>query len=630
MNNEDEQRVILRDVESYQDVQNPVRFGVTEIEEQLTPLQLLIEAGDYDGAFHRLQTHPHEILPIELKIGQKGRSLTALHLACESGECPFDLIQALIAAEPLSVAMRDKDGNTPLHMACASENAYDANLIAMLVAVFPQAVLMHDTVDQSTPLHMLLLMGGDINMTSLSIILDVAYSRMAGLPDAWVPVIDFIMSPLETTVPIAAQYPPIITQVIREMAIKDPYAFPAFLRPFLNLPAPELTEGRLQMIDNQKKILLMLDIKKQTPLHTATVRGLPLQVVKKLINESRYQGAHEAARMMERKFRFPLHYSGVYGMPIEAIKPIFDLNKDAVHMYDFYRLLPVQMTYLCIVNSFEDRKLELKGSRNDPSIPIETFFNTESACHLYNKVDFFLRMTYTGSYDNIPGKEWRVVHAAMATRMQPLFIRAAIDLHPWQIHERDENFNLPIHLASKISYQPEGNDDEHFWAAKDIAKEFIHFRLVPEDRERDVPIAICLKYFPGGARHRDKEGCLPLHTAVSTGKAWIEGVKQLVMAAPMALTVRDGKHHMYPVLLAAMEENNTLDVVFRLLQANPTVVQCGTSHLSVSSLQQSPLYTMIPGNVSTEVGEDDRNSPVLPESDKKPSPLRSIAKKQKI
>ena len=630
MNNEDEQGVILRDVESYQNVQNHVGFGVTEIEEQLTPLQLLIEAGDYEGAYSRLQTHPHEILPVEHKIGHKGRSLTALHLACESGECPFDLIQALIAAEPLSVAMKDKDGNTPLHMACASENAYDANLIAMLVAVFPQAVLMHDSVDQSTPLHMLLLMGGDINMTSLSIILDVAYSRMAGLPDAWVPVIDFIMTPLETTVPIAAQYPPIITQVIREMAIEDPYTFPAFLRPFLNLPAPEISEGRLQMFDDQKKILLMLDIKEQTPLHTATIRGLSLQVVKKLINETRYQGAHEAARVMERKLRCPLHYSGVYGMPIEAIKPIFDLNKDAVHMYDFYRLIPVQMAYLCVVNSFEDRKFELNGSRNDPNIPTETLFKTESAYDLYNKVAFFLRLTYTGSYDAIPGKVWRVVHAAMATRVQPLFIRAAIDLHTWQIYERDENFNLPIHLASKLSYQPEGNDDEHFWAAKNIAKEFIHFRLVPEDREHDVPIAICLKYFPGGARCLDTEGCLPLHYAVSTGKAWIEGVKQLVMAAPMTLIARDGKHYMYPVMLAAMEENNTLDVVFRLLQANPTVVQCGNSQRLVPSLHQAQRHTSTPGNVTTGIGEDGRSSPGLLESDRKPSPLPSISKKQKL
>jgi ankyrin repeat protein len=616
--------VILRDVEVHQEAQNP-GFGVTEVEDPLTQLQLLIEAGDYDAASLRLQTHSHEILPVESVAGCKGRNLTALHLACESGDCPFDLIQHIIAVQPMVVAMKDTDGNTPLHMACASEHAYNPNLIATLVAAFPQAVLMQDKVEHSTPLHMLLLMGGEVNLTSLSIILDVAYSRMAALPDTWVPVLDFIITSLDTTVQIAAQYPPIVTQVIREMAINNPFAFPPFLRPFLNLPAPETSEGRLQMFDDQKKILLMVDIKKQTPLHTATVRGLSVQVVKKLLNAARYQGAHEAACVIERKLRYPLHYAGVYGMPIEAIKLIFDLNKDAVHLYEWYRLLPVQMTYLCLVNSFEDRKLELTSAREDRNSPIEDFFKYDTACALYKKVEFFLRLTHTNSYEDVPGKDWRVVHAAMAVRVPPLFIRAAIDLHPWQIRERDENLNLPLHLSSKIHYQSVGCDDEHIWAHKDVAKEYVHFRLVKEDRERDAPIAICLKYFPDGARYLDAEGSLPLHCAVRTGKGWIEGVKQLISVEPMALQSKDGVYGMYPFMLAAMEDNNTLDMVFRLLQANPSVVEGGI--FTRCSLQMKQYASM-------KVDVEDCKRPTVvhndDENDRKPPALPSLLKKQKI
>jgi hypothetical protein len=149
--------------------------------------------------------------------------------------------------------------------------------------------------------------------------------------------------------------------------------------------------------------------------------------------------------------------------------------------------------------------------------------------------------------------------------------------------------------------------------------------LVKEDRERDAPIAICLKYFPDGARYLDAEGSLPLHCAVRTGKGWIEGVKQLISVEPMALQSRDGVYGMYPFMLAAMEDNNTLDMVFRLLQANPSVVEGGI--FTRCSLQMKQYASM-------KVDVEDCKRPTVvhndDEDDRKPPALPSLLKKQKI
>mmetsp|Transcript_10706 Transcript_10706/g.15282 ORF Transcript_10706/g.15282 Transcript_10706/m.15282 type:complete len:112 (+) Transcript_10706:154-489(+) len=69
--------------------------GIQEIEDELTPLQLHIENGEWETALIRLRAHPDEILPSSKK--HNGRALTALHLACESGECPFPLIVGILS-----------------------------------------------------------------------------------------------------------------------------------------------------------------------------------------------------------------------------------------------------------------------------------------------------------------------------------------------------------------------------------------------------------------------------------------------------------------------------------------------------------------------------------------------------
>eukprot|EP00542_Grammatophora_oceanica_P000539 CAMPEP_0194063500 /NCGR_PEP_ID=MMETSP0009_2-20130614/80511_1 /TAXON_ID=210454 /ORGANISM="Grammatophora oceanica, Strain CCMP 410" /LENGTH=109 /DNA_ID=CAMNT_0038715641 /DNA_START=7 /DNA_END=333 /DNA_ORIENTATION=- len=109
-------------------------------------------------------------------------------------------------------------------------------------------------------------------MTCLTMVLDVAYSKMAGLPPTYVPALEFAGSDLETSVSIAALYPLVLIEAIHEIAINDPCAFPTFLRPFLHLRSPSRPpeEIPLEPFENQMRILLVQDAKQQTPLHSAT------------------------------------------------------------------------------------------------------------------------------------------------------------------------------------------------------------------------------------------------------------------------------------------------------------------------------------------------------------------------
>jgi hypothetical protein len=304
------------------------------LEDELTQLQLHIENGEWEEAMERTLSHPDEIMPT-LSQGGNGRALTALHLACETGECPLALLKNILTVRPQVAGMVDRDGNTPLHNACGGQFAYDPVVVSLLLIAYPQAVLMQESIDQSTPLHLLLVLGGDVNVTCVRMLLDVAYSKVAGLPLDYVPIQDFCGHDLAASVLIAASYPPLIIEMVHQIAIDDPYSFPKFLHSFIPLPAPTTLDVGPQLLEGQARLLMIRECKLQTPLHSACARGCNLDVVRLLTNEERYPGAHEAARSTDHKTRTPIFYAGCYGVPFEAIHLLFDLYPEAVRRLEF-------------------------------------------------------------------------------------------------------------------------------------------------------------------------------------------------------------------------------------------------------------------------------------------------------
>ena len=96
-------------------------------------------------------------------------------------------------------------------------------------------------------------------------------------------------------------------------------------------------------------------------------------------------------------------------------------------------------------------------------------------------------------------------------------------------------------------------------------------------RDKKNEILQILKACPESARRRDKDGNLPLHLAVSSGKKWECGVHTLLQAFPEALRMRDCQHCLFPFMLAARGERHDVDVTFELLRADPSCLSNVTS-----------------------------------------------------
>mmetsp|Transcript_43575 Transcript_43575/g.64673 ORF Transcript_43575/g.64673 Transcript_43575/m.64673 type:complete len:677 (-) Transcript_43575:85-2115(-) len=596
--------VILRDDEMPVPQQNPQHAfdGIQEQEDELTVLQQYVDTEQWEATLLRLASHPHEVHHPKAQPGSKSSGMTALHLCLESASCPLALIQAILTRKPLTAAMRDRHGNTPLHIACAGEHAYNPFVIGTLLAAYPQAALIQEDVDGATPLHLLLtLCGGEADEACLAMLLDVAYSRVAGLPPSFVPLVDLICSPVsEESLEICANYPPIIPQLVKQMMIQNPLEFAKCLDTFLLLPAAthdSLMTIRPQLLHKDQPKLLLIQTKKgQTPLHTTCAKGSSLPVLKHIIDNERYPGAHDAARILEWKSRYPLWYAGCYQMPLDAIKKVFDLYPEAIRHIESYRMLHPHISYVApgIHGVRDARKLELVGQRDDPSADPRGFFKVEMGYKIYQVTEFMTRLTYHESYEDPPPRctRWRMVHAVAAIPSPPQLIRCAVNLNKWQLRERDEDLNLPVHLACKNRYR-EGNDEIHYWCLNGINRDRIHHFLEPETKERDNPITILTEAYPKGASHLDASSCLPLHLAVSTGKQWDEGVASLVQAAPQALNTRCGRFNLYPFLIAATSDCNTLDTLFRLMLQTPTLVQHGLRRTETKTSPMAGMATTI-------------------------------------
>lgn len=557
--------------------------SVQEIEDELTQLQLHIENGEWEESMQRIRSHPDEIMPTRSR-GGNGRALTALHLACESGECPIPLLIAMLARRPQAAALVDRDGNTPLHNACASQFAYDAVALCFLLIAYPQATLMKESIEQSTPLHLLLVLGGNVNLTCVRLLLDVGYSAVAGLPRTYVPQEEFNVEELTTNLLTAANYPPLVINVMRDFAINNPYSCPKYLQPFIQLPAPDTLDVGPQLVDDQHKLLLIQECKLQTPLHSACARGLDTDVLRLLLCDLRYPGAHAAAKKKDRKDRHPLFYAACYGVPLEAVKLIYDLNPEAAYHYESYNILPLHVSYITPAYTNEDRAFEITRIRDDPSTPIEGFFKMQTAIPMWRTYEFFLRLTYHCSYrDPPPGRsKWRILHSLGSVPSPHHFVRCAIKLYPWQLRERDEDGYLPLQLAA-MCQRPRGIDENQYWLPQGINKKALYVRCLREDRVHDNTISIFLEGDRGTASVLDKDMRLPLHWAIETGKQWDEGIQSLVDAAPLALATRDGQRHLYPFMMAAITGN--LSLTFRIIIANPMVLQSGIVHQVQISLK---------------------------------------------
>ena len=170
-------------------------------------------------------------------------------------------------------------------------------------------------------------------------------------------------------------------------------------------------------------------------------------------------------------------------------------------------------------------------------------------------------------------KKWRVVHALAYTGCPPEVARLAVCLYPEQVRQRDQNGDLPLHIAvrsgSSSSQWDAVEDDAHAVAdieslagndGDDRGVDPITGRVVRQSTLSYTPecppvIKALLDSYPHAAACADGNGRLPLNLALVSGRTWRSGIAEILGACPDALFgTRDTATHLAPFMLAAVDQ----------------------------------------------------------------------------
>ena len=170
-------------------------------------------------------------------------------------------------------------------------------------------------------------------------------------------------------------------------------------------------------------------------------------------------------------------------------------------------------------------------------------------------------------------RKWRVVHTLAKTGCPSEVARLAVCLYPEQVRQRDENDDLPLHIAvrssSSSSQWDATEDDAHALAdieslAGDAGGErevnSVTGQVVRQSSLSYIPacapvIKALLESYPHAAACADGNGRLPLNLALVTGRTWRSGIADILEACPDALFgTRDTATRLAPFMLAAVDQ----------------------------------------------------------------------------
>ena len=174
------------------------------------------------------------------------------------------------------------------------------------------------------------------------------------------------------------------------------------------------------------------------------------------------------------------------------------------------------------------------------------------------------------------GKDWNIIHkisksgGANGCWCPSIVLWLALKMFPYQTKWKDERGDLPLHILLKNAPL------KILWLTKRSL-----IRKVSTDIYSSA-IRMLLQAYPRASFVKDSSGRLPLHLAIQNGIAWCDGIELLLEKHPDSISSIDPVTKLYPFMLAASlidrkrdSYNESIDSIFRLLQANPSLVGIG-------------------------------------------------------
>jgi hypothetical protein len=180
------------------------------------------------------------------------------------------------------------------------------------------------------------------------------------------------------------------------------------------------------------------------------------------------------------------------------------------------------------------------------------------------------------------------VHLAASVPNFPAFILQMMVLHDQSALMRtDEHGRIPLHYALVATpgnqEQDSGEDSDvvdlgHYWSTNDesrvVLDQFILVDLAywgSNDESRSL-VQFILDNAPSSADIHDGDGRLPIHLAIANNRDLSSVVLPIITAYPGSISAIDPCTNLKPFLLAAFNDNASLDLIFRLALLEPNLI----------------------------------------------------------
>ena len=212
----------------------------------------------------------------------------------------------------------------------------------------------------------------------------------------------------------------------------------------------------------------------------------------------------------------------------------------------------------------------LEANTVDP--PLEERMPKSVADALWSRVEIFLRGVVFGFYGDY--QETTPLHWAARIQIFPaVILRLACkrcgDQNSDGLLALDKKGMTLLHHAVNPICQNVPDSSVY-----DLGSgEYLELSRWRSEGERRTPIEYLLELCPAALRIRRKDGALPIHLALSGGKATIEEILAMLDAAPETLAQRDGQGLLPFMVAARMRYEDHLDKAFKLLLLNPELVR---------------------------------------------------------
>jgi len=178
------------------------------------------------------------------------------------------------------------------------------------------------------------------------------------------------------------------------------------------------------------------------------------------------------------------------------------------------------------------------------------FLLAKQIVDIWDKAVILILASYRGTAQGIQNsmKEKGIIHAAAFCAVPRCMLNMAVRMYPDELTEKDENGDTPLsillsrHKPCKSMYG---------WGRSDDIRE----QDVREIESMDI-IQTVLWADPDAAALPSSNGRLPLHLAIDQGLHWIDGIQDIFMAYPNAVSIRDPITRLFPFMHASMKHSD--------------------------------------------------------------------------